>query len=66
MLLNLLLVVAIVIAVAGTYIPWSKIQGMSAFPRKAVCAVYILSWLVLIGFGIAGVDYFYSYEEAMR
>jgi divalent metal cation (Fe/Co/Zn/Cd) transporter len=66
MLLNLLLVVAIIIAIAGTYIPWSKVQGLSAFYRKTVCAVYILSWLVLVGFGIAGVDYFYSMKEALR
>lgn len=66
MLANLLLIVAIAIAVAGTYIPWSKVQGLSAFRRKAVCAVYILSWLVLVGYGIAGVDYFYSMKEALR
>lgn len=66
MLLNLLLIAAVAIAVAGTYVPWSKIQGMSVFPRRAVCAVYLLSWVVLLGFGFAAIDVFYSYKEALR
>jgi len=66
MWLNLLLIVAVGIALAGTYIPWSSIQGMSDIPRRAVCAAYIASWIVLVGFGIAGIDLFYSYKEALR
>jgi len=66
MFLNLLLIAAIAIAVVGTYVPWSKIQGMSDFPRRAVCGIYLVSWIVLLGFGIASVDLFYSYKEALR
>lgn len=63
---NLLLLIAVAIAVVGTYTPWSKIQGLPPLPIKAVCVVYILSWLVLAGFGIAAVNEFYSYKEALR
>jgi hypothetical protein len=66
MWLTLLLIVAVGIALAGTYIPWSSIQGMSDIPRRAACAIYIASWIVLAGFGFAGIDLFYSYKEALR
>jgi hypothetical protein len=39
---------------------------MSDIPRRAVCAAYLASWIVLVGFGIAGIDLFYSYKEALR
>ena len=66
MLLNILLISAFISAIAGTYLPWSKIQGLKDFPRKAFCVVYILSWVVLLCFGIASIDVFYSYKEALR
>lgn len=66
MLLDVLLIAAFISAVAGTYTPWSKIQGLEDFPRKAFCVVYILSWIILLCFGLSGIDYIYSYKEALR
>jgi uncharacterized membrane protein YadS len=66
MLRDIILLLAFALAALGTYIPWSKIEGLSAGPRKAVCAVYILSWLVLIAFGLSGINYLYELKEALR